>query len=77
MTDYADLYSESLLHIKEQNRDIEKLKAQLKVVQAWAWKLHGDLTHTQCGDGCNGCSICQIPDEACDNFMPPESVRDE
>ena len=36
MSNYADLYSESLIHIKEQNRSIKKLEAQLAAVRRFA-----------------------------------------
>ena len=49
-----------------QAKHIIELEAKLDRVRGWAWELHDSLKLHQCGDGCNGCPVCRIPDEACD-----------
>ena len=44
-----------------------KYEKKLGRVTAWAWELYDHLQYHQCGDGCNGCPVCRIPEEACDS----------
>jgi hypothetical protein len=53
---------------------ITELEAKLDRVRGWAWELHDSLKLHQCGDGCNGCPVCRIPDEACDT---PDELQSE
>lgn len=45
---------------------VRTYQEKLDKVREWAWELHDSLKLHQCGDGCNGCPVCRIPDDACD-----------